>query len=309
MTRGWTHRQAWGSREPLRSLQSVDTITDGRGLGLAHSAGGCAGRAALGARYHFSARVDPMFQAITWAGVWLVQRSATLSDTIYTKQIAATPTGFERIVQIASGVLTILICVFVLALVPILWNFRRSFQRMNLLLERFHRDVQPILRHATSVADNIDHITSSIRDEVEQVNATITSANERLRDAVHVTERRLSDFNALLKVVQDEAEQMFVSTASAVRGVRTSASALSEPGNGTKFARGAAESDEEGLMEDDLDQLELDTDGDIEEEMTDGYHSDAAPTEDDVARPRLRSRRRGRERGGPSIGARPRSDG
>lgn len=249
-----------------------------------------------------------MFQAITWAGVWLVQRSAALPDTIYTKQIAATPSTFERVVQVASGVLTILICLFVIALVPVLWNFRRSFQRINQLLERFHSDVQPIVRHATSIADNVNHVTTSIREDVEKINETIATANERVRDAVHTTERRLSDFNALLKVVQEEAEQMFVSTASAVRGVRTSASALSEPGNGTKFARRDVEGDEDEAGED-LDQLELDTEGNTEEEMTDGYHSDAAATEDDVARPRLRSRRHGRERGGPGIGARPRGNG
>jgi hypothetical protein len=132
---------------------------------------------------------------------------------------------------------------------------------------------------------------------VQQINATIAAANERLQQAVMVTERRLGDFNALLQVVQEEAEQMFVSTASAVRGVRTSASALSETGNGTKFAR----QDEE-----DLDQLELNGEIDTEEE-SDGYDSDATSPEDDVARPRLRSRhRRQVERGGPS-GSRPRS--
>ncbi|HEX4469427.1 MAG TPA: hypothetical protein VH080_07815 [Gemmatimonadaceae bacterium] len=250
-----------------------------------------------------------MFQAITWAGVWFIQRSAALPDTIYTKQIAVTPSVFERIVGIASGVFTILICLFAIALVPGLWNFRRRFQRINQLLERVHNDFQPIVRHATSVADNVDYITTSIRADVQKINETIATANERLRDAVHMTEHRLSDFNALLKVVQEEAEQMFVSTASAVRGVRTSASALSEPGSGTNFARREAAGDEQEQAEEELDQLELDTEGDTEEEMTDGYHSDAATTEDDVARPRLRSRRRGRERGGPGVGARPRSNG
>jgi len=237
---------------------------------------------------------------MTWAGMWLVQRSATLPDTIFTKQIAVAPSVFERVVGIASGVLTIVICLLVIALVPVAWNFRRSFQRLNQLLERFHGDVQPIVRHASAVADNINFITTAIRTDVQRIHATIATANERLQQAVQVTERRLNDFNALLKVVQEEAEQVFVSTASAVRGVQTSASALSEPGNGTKFARQDLE---------DLDQLELDTEEDTEEGMSDGYDSDTEATEDDIARPRLRSRRRGRERGGPGVGARPRSDG
>lgn len=250
-----------------------------------------------------------MLQAITWAGVWLVQRSVVLPDTIFTKQIAATPGAFDRIAGVASGVLTILLCLFLIALVPIFWNFRRSVQRMNHLLARLQSDVQPIVRHATSAAENVNYITGSIRKEVQQINETIAAANGRMRDAVHVTERRLSDFNALLQVIQEEAERMFVSTASAVRGVGTSASALSEPVNGMNFARHDIEGDEEEDADEDLDQLELDTEGATEEEITDGYDSDTAATEDDIARPRIRSQRRGRERGRPNVGARPRSNG
>jgi uncharacterized protein YoxC len=243
-----------------------------------------------------------MLHALTWAGVWLQQRSAALPDTIFTKQIAAVPSTFERVTGIASGLLTIAICIFVIAAVPAAWNFRKSYRRINQLLERIYGDINPIMRHASSVADNVNYITTSIRTDVQQINATIASANERLRQAVQMTERRLSDFNALLEVVQEEAEQMFVSTASAVRGVRTSASALSEADDGTNFARRE--------VDEDVDQLELDTEIDTEEEMTDGYHSDAAPAEDDVARPRLRSQRRGsrHRRGESGAGTRPRSN-
>lgn len=240
-----------------------------------------------------------MLDAFTLAGAWLVQRSAALPDTIITKQIATAPNIFDRITGIASGLLTIAVLVLVAAAVPAALNFRKSYRRVSQLADRLSRDLDPILRHANTVADNINYITTSIRHDVQQINATIASANERLQEAVAVTERRLGDFNALLKVVQEEAESMFVSTASAVRGVRTSASAFTEAGAGPKFAR----QDEE-----ELDQLELAPEIDLEEELTDGYDSDAAASEDDVARPRLRSKRRaGRpsERG-PS-GARPRS--
>jgi hypothetical protein len=224
-----------------------------------------------------------MFDAMTVAGVWLVQRATALPDTVFTKQIASVPSTFDRITGIASGLLTIAFLVFVAAAVPAAWNFRKSYRRVNQLLERIYGDINPIMRHASSVADNINYITTSIRADVQQINATIAGANERLQEAVLLTERRLGDFNALLRVVQEEAEQMFVSTASAVRGVRTSASALSDAAAGTKFAR----QDEDGL-----DQLELDSEIETEEGMFDGYDSDATPAEDDVARPRLRSRTR-----------------
>ena len=91
-------------------------------------------------------------------------------------------------------------------------------------------DINPLMRHASAIADNVNYITTSVRADVQQVNATIAAANQRLQQAVLVTEQRLSEFNALLQVVQQEAEEMFVSTASAMRGVRTSAAALSERG-------------------------------------------------------------------------------
>ncbi|HEY2855219.1 MAG TPA: DUF948 domain-containing protein [Gemmatimonadaceae bacterium] len=236
-----------------------------------------------------------MFDAMTLAGAWLIQHSTALPDTVFTKQIATAPNVFDRITGIASGLLTIAILIFVAAAVPAAWNFRKSYHKANQLVERLSTDLTPIIRHASAVADNINYITTSIRHDVQQINATIASANERLQEAVAVTERRLGDFNALLEVVQQEAESMFVSTASAVRGVRTSASALSETGTGPKFAR----QDEE-----DMDQLELASEIDLEEELTDGYDSDATASENDVARPRLRSKRRVDR--GPS-GVRPRS--
>jgi uncharacterized protein YoxC len=239
-----------------------------------------------------------MLDAMTLAA-WLTQRAATLPDTVFTKQVASVPSTFDRITGIASGLLTIAFLVFVAAAVPAAWNFRKSYRKVNQLLERIYGDINPIMRHASNVADNIDYITTSIRTDVQQINATIATANERLQQAVMTTERRLGDFNALLQVVQEEAERVFVSTASAMRGVRTSASELSEIGNGTNFATRDHE---------ELDQLELDTEIDPEEGMSDGYDSDTTPSESDVARPRLRSRHRrsGQIEPGGS-GSRPRS--
>ena len=226
-----------------------------------------------------------------WA--WLVQGSAALADTIYTKQVQAEPSTFERVASVASGLLTIAFLVFVVAAVPAFWNFRKSYRRINHLLERIYGDINPIMRHASTIADNVDYVTTAIRTDIQQVSATIATANQRLQEAVGVTEQRLRDMNALLEVVQQEAEQMFVSTAATVRGVRHSASALSGNGAGPKFAR---------HHEDDLARPGMDGEMETEEEMSDGYERNASPAEDDAARPRVRPRTaRGR--------GRPRADG
>ena len=218
----------------------------------------------------------------------LVQGTTTVADTIYTKQIQAAPSMFERVAGVASGLLTIAFLVFVVTAVPALWNFRKSYRRVNHLLERIYGDINPIMRHASNIADNVDYVSTAIRTDIQQLHATIATANQRLQEAMAATEHRLRDMSALLSVVQEEAEQMFVSTASTVRGVRHGASELSGNGGGPKFAR---------HDEDDLGDPELDDEADIDEEMIDGDERNASPAEDDAARPRVRPRAaRGRGR-------------
>lgn len=156
----------------------------------------------------------------------LLQLAATAGDTLIMKQVVAEPGLFQQLATIASGVMSLALVVLTVALVPAAWNFRNSYRKINHLLERVYGDVNPLMRHASSIADNVDYITTAVRTDVQRVNATINSANQRLQEAVAVTEERLQAFNALLDVVQREAEDIFVSSAATVRGVRTSAAAL-----------------------------------------------------------------------------------
>jgi hypothetical protein len=85
---------------------------------------------------------------------------------------------------------------------------------------------------------------------------------------VALTEQRLGEFNALLEVVQEEAEGVFIATASTVRGVRTGAAALHNE-------------DEDALA----------APSPAPEEDDDGY-DDPPQSEAGAARPRVRPRRR-----------------
>jgi uncharacterized protein YoxC len=160
------------------------------------------------------------------AGVWLLVQAAQLPDTVLMRQVGQERGWFEKVTAVASGLMTIALLVLAVALVPAAWNFRKSYAKVSDLLDRVYGDINPLMRHASAVADNVNYITTSIRTDVQQVNATIAAANQRLQQAVALTEQRLSEFNALLEVVQEEAETMFIATASTVRGVRTGAAAL-----------------------------------------------------------------------------------
>lgn len=214
----------------------------------------------------------------------LQQAAQTLPDTIVTKQVAAEQSTFDKVLGVASGLMTISLLVLTVALVPAAWNFRKSYKKISDLLDRVYADVFPLMGHASAIADNVNYITTSVRVDIQQVNQTIAHANQRLNQAIALTEERLNEFNALLRVVQHEAEEAFVSTASTVRGVRVGAAAFRDETLGASAAR-------------ELDEV-LDADDDLllqQEELTDG--DDSTRAIDDATRagttgPRIRPRGR-----------------
>ncbi len=151
----------------------------------------------------------------------LLQAGAALPDTLYTKQIVEDASLWQKVTSIASGVMTITVIVLTVALVPAAWNFRKSYKKTSEMLDKVYGDINPIMRHASSIADNVDYISTSIRVDVQQVSQTVAAVNQRLQQAVATAEDRIRQLNALLDVVQEEAESAFITTASTIRGVRT----------------------------------------------------------------------------------------
>ena len=158
---------------------------------------------------------------LTTGAHWLLQAAAAFPDTIITRQIQPEPTTFEKVTTYASGLASIALLVLAIALVPAAWNFRKSYAKVSDMLDRIYGDINPIMRHAHTIADNVNYISTSIRVDVQQVSQTIAAANQKLAASLEMAEERIKEMNALMAVVQEEAEGVFISTASTLRGVRT----------------------------------------------------------------------------------------
>src|ERR1700716_402260 len=157
-----------------------------------------------------------------FSGAELLQQVArTLPDTIYTKQVVAEPGLWGKITSVASGVMTITVIILTVALVPAAWNFRKSYKKISDMLDKVYGDVNPLMRHASAIADNVDYISTAVRVDAQQGCQPVAAVNQRLQQAVAAAEDRINQLNALLEVVQEEAESAFVTTASTIRGVQT----------------------------------------------------------------------------------------
>jgi uncharacterized protein YoxC len=217
---------------------------------------------------------------VTSVALAAAQLAAAAGDTVLVRQVAEEPSAFDRVSGIASGLVSITLLVLTVALVPAAWNFRKSYKKINNLLDRVYGDINPLMRHASAIADNVDYITTALRTDVQRVNRTVTDANRRLEAAIAETERRVQEFQAVLRVVQDEAEDTFVSTAAALRGVRMGAAVFrdgvhEEMAEDTRAAHGVLPD-----LPDDEDAIDVD--------------DRTSATEGDRPGPRIRPRVRGR---------------
>ena len=100
--------------------------------------------------------------------------------------------------------------------------------RANRLLGEVRQHVAPVTERTRGIAENVEHITRSLRDDVKRVNESVEALTDRLKQASDRMEERIEDFNALMEVVQEEAEGVFIDTASTVRGVRAGARSLAD---------------------------------------------------------------------------------
>jgi len=216
-------------------------------------------------------------------GDLLLQSALTARDTIITKQVLADRGMLEQVRATASAIMTVTLLVLTIVAIPVAWRLRHTYKKVDQLLDRIHDDITPIMANAHDITDNVNYITTSIRADIGKLNATIDSANERVRRAMAVSEARVQEFNALLAIVQEEAEGLFVSTASTVRGVQRGTSALTD--------RGGMD-----LASEELDAADTARELDIQEE-TDGYDGRTEPPSDaDPTAPRISPRARRRRR-------------
>jgi methyl-accepting chemotaxis protein len=118
------------------------------------------------------------------------------------------------------------IVVTALVALVIMLRTSRSLQRVG---RAATRKADPLLDRGKSVAANVEFITATLRTDVEGLHSSIRSLSDRLKQASDHMEHRIEEFNALMEVVQGEAEDVFIDTASTARGVRAGARQLVRP--------------------------------------------------------------------------------
>lgn len=114
--------------------------------------------------------------------------------------------------------LALLAAVFILLLIAL--QVRRLVRRVDPVLDRAKTYVDPVMGNVRDVSENVNYMSSAIRSDVQQLTELVDTSRRRLNRAADTAEQRIREFNALLSVMQEEAEQLFIDTAATIRGVQ-----------------------------------------------------------------------------------------
>lgn len=144
-----------------------------------------------------------------------------LSISVFPLQAAASTA--PSALQVATEISTVVIAAISVILLVIVLLFLVQLKR---LLGSLQRHVGPVTDRARVAAENVEYVTALVRQDVQKVHMSVSGLSDRLGEASERMEERVEEFNALMDVVQDEAESVLLDTAALVRGVRAGAKSV-----------------------------------------------------------------------------------
>ena len=73
---------------------------------------------------------------------------------------------------IAGALLKIAGLLLLAAAIPVVWGFRRASQTLTGTVDRVTGELSPLIKHATSIAENVEHVTSTIDRKSTRLNSS-----------------------------------------------------------------------------------------------------------------------------------------
>jgi hypothetical protein len=141
------------------------------------------------------------------------------ADTVVT---VASRDVFDIVYAAAAGAFVILLLVLIVALLGALAQFRAGVRGMQRAVSNAREAVlkDEAVQRIRETAGHVEAMAGTLRTETERAGDSIRKVSEQVDLASRRMEERIEEFNALMAVVQDEAEETFLDTASTARGMR-----------------------------------------------------------------------------------------
>lgn len=152
--------------------------------------------------------------------------AVNLAQSVDTVLAVPVRDGFDVVIAVAAVLVGLTFFGLLLVVLFALVQTRKIARAVEETRRRIAADRG--VEHLRNTARHLDEISGAFRDEVKKLSGSVTQLSERLTQASDRMEERIEEFNALMEVIQAEAEDVFVDTASTARGVRRGVGRLAE---------------------------------------------------------------------------------
>lgn len=105
-------------------------------------------------------------------------------------------------------------------MIVILRSVREPVRRVARSAEDLEERLRPVLRNVERASEDATYITASLRTDADDLGEALRHASDSTHRMLDLAEERVAEVAALLAVVQEEAEETFLSTASLLRSLR-----------------------------------------------------------------------------------------
>jgi hypothetical protein len=148
-------------------------------------------------------------------------QAASPADTVVT---VAARDVIDWLVAAAAGSVVLGALALVAALSFTIVLTRRMGKSIDVMRQKVSAD--PAMASLRRTAENVSSISETVRGQVELFSESVGRVSDQITRASLRIEERVHHLNALLEVVQSEAEGAFVDSAAAARGIRASLGAF-----------------------------------------------------------------------------------
>lgn len=144
-----------------------------------------------------------------------IPQAAMAADTVV---MVPARDAVDLVIAIAAGCVAATFFGILLLIAGVIVEARKASRAVADIRKRIA--VDPAIESLRGAASNVESITGTLRGEVAHLSTSVSHLSDRLQQASDRMEERIEAFNALLEVVQGEAEEAFVDSASRARGFR-----------------------------------------------------------------------------------------
>lgn len=155
--------------------------------------------------------------------IFLLQAQAVRDTVFVVQQKPGWQHGVEAFAAVAQIVLAIALLAVGLGVLFAAMKVKALIKKVEEQGQKLRVDLAPAIHNVTAVTENVSFVSKTVKKDVEKLSASVTSATDRLKGAAAQAEQRVGEFNALIGVVQEEAEQLFITGASTLRGLHAGA--------------------------------------------------------------------------------------